>query len=96
MRTFETTIRLGTRTQKVRVQANNILEAKRLLKVQYDWGNNRPGGGGNFNVYEIKEDRSFNADEGEERRGSKKSGCLKILVLLFIGFILFVVLSGKN
>ena len=76
MRTYETNVG-GTRTLLVRVQAKNIMDAKRLFEMQYGKGCVR---------YNIKEIRDTNTKLGGVDKGSP--GFLAyLIVFIVLGFI---------
>ena len=78
MRTYEVTLGSGSRSQAVRVQADNIVKAKNLFEMQYGKGCTA-----GRNIREIKDTGPGSANKG---------GCLTIViamlgVLMLIGYL---------
>ena len=84
MRTYEVLIGKGSRSQRVRVQADNIMKARMLFETQYG-----PGCTRGRNIKEIRESGNQGSSQGDgsgQSGNKKRLGCLAYII---IGFFLF-------
>ncbi|MCL1886209.1 MAG: hypothetical protein FWF98_05610 [Dehalococcoidia bacterium] len=85
MRTFETMIGAGTRSQKVRVQADNIMKAKMLFEAQYGAGCTQ-----GRSINEVKEAREGSRSRGTDDEMNPIKNIIEYAKVILFFFLLAV------
>jgi uncharacterized membrane protein len=93
MKTYETKIGGGSRTQTVRVQADNMIKARNLLERQYGekirWNIKEIHDGGGLKQRDYTEQYSSSKQGGNKKR----LGCLPVLVIIIITMLVVVIMN---